>query len=59
MKSTDKTAVQELSKGVYRLTAAGNRSALTGRFTSSKRASQVQVSSVPSRTTPREASPKK
>lgn len=46
MKSTEKTTVQELRKGVYRLTSVGSRSAVTGKFTSPKSSSQGQLSSV-------------
>ncbi len=59
MKSTEKTTVQELRKGVYRLTSIGNRSVVTGKFTSEKSPSQGQLSSVAPRTAYQDRTPKK
>lgn len=59
MKSTEKTTVQELRKGVYRLTSAGNRSVVTGKFTSAKSPSQAQLSSVAPRTSYQDQTTKK
>ena len=59
MKSTEKTTVQELSKGVYRLTAVGSGSAVTGKFTSPKMTGQGQLSLVSTRGTSQERTPKR
>lgn len=59
MKSTEKTTVQELRKGVYRLTSAGSRSAVTGKFTSPNSPSQGQLSSVSPRSGYQDRTPKK
>jgi hypothetical protein len=58
MKSTEKTTVQELRKGVYRLTSVGSRSAVTGKFTSPKTSSQGQLSAVSPRSAYPERMPK-
>ena len=46
MKSTEKTAVQEIAPGVYRVVEVGGRSAVSGRFVTAAQAARHPRSTI-------------